>query len=141
MSGVSNSLGAETRVTYRRRFPAGLAIGDYADLSTFPVVPENEIQPYVQEAINEIHFITGDAKTNEFAKLRAKYGHPEPYKLKYIEIGNEDFFVSTRNGLFVLVTDKPITGGRHVSIFQLRLIQHTNKFSLKLCQISMEGTQ
>ncbi|KAF8600897.1 glycoside hydrolase [Ceratobasidium sp. AG-I] len=71
---------------------AGLAIGDYADLSTFPVVPENEIQPYVQEAINEIHFITGDAKTNEFAKLRAKYGHPEPYKLKYIEIGNEDFF-------------------------------------------------
>lgn len=74
---------------------AGLAIGDYADLSTFPVVPEAEIQPYVQEVINEIHFITGDAKTNEWAKLRAQYGHPEPYKLKYIEIGNEDFFVSS----------------------------------------------
>ncbi|CEL56035.1 hypothetical protein RSOLAG1IB_07488 [Rhizoctonia solani AG-1 IB] len=71
---------------------AGLSIGDYANLSTFPVVPEDEIQPYVQEAINEIHFITGDAKTNEWAKLRAQYGHPEPYKLKYIEIGNEDFF-------------------------------------------------
>ncbi|CAE6481323.1 unnamed protein product [Rhizoctonia solani] len=71
---------------------AGLSIGDYADLSTFPVVPEDEIQPYVQEVINEIHFITGDAKTNEWAKLRAQYGHPEPYKLKYIEIGNEDFF-------------------------------------------------
>ncbi|KAF8735282.1 Alpha-L-arabinofuranosidase C-terminus, partial [Rhizoctonia solani] len=71
---------------------AGLSIGDYADLSTFPVVPEAEIQPYVQEVINEIHFITGDAKTNEWAKLRAQYGHPEPYKLKYIEIGNEDFF-------------------------------------------------
>ena len=73
---------------------AGLSIGDYADLSTFPVVPEDEIQPYVQEVINEIHFIIGDAKTNEWAKLRAQYGHPEPYKLKYIEIGNEDFFVS-----------------------------------------------
>ncbi|KAG9078326.1 hypothetical protein FS749_009690 [Ceratobasidium sp. UAMH 11750] len=71
---------------------AGLAIGDYADLSTFPVVPEDQIQPYVQEVINEIHFITGDAKTNEWAKLRAKYGRTEPYKLKYIEIGNEDFF-------------------------------------------------
>ncbi|KAF8753887.1 Alpha-L-arabinofuranosidase C-terminus [Rhizoctonia solani] len=35
---------------------AGLSIGDYADLSTFPVVPEAEIQPYVQEVINEIHF-------------------------------------------------------------------------------------
>lgn len=74
---------------------AGLAIGDYADLSTFPVVPEDQLQPYVQEAINQIEFITGDAKTNEWAKLRAKYGHPEPYKLKYIEIGNEDFFVSS----------------------------------------------
>ncbi|KAG9126775.1 hypothetical protein FRC07_002011 [Ceratobasidium sp. 392] len=71
---------------------AGLAIGDYANLSTFPVVPEDQIQPYVQEVINEIHFITGDAKTNEWAKLRAKYGRTEPYKLKYIEIGNEDFF-------------------------------------------------
>ncbi|ELU40326.1 hypothetical protein AG1IA_05654 [Rhizoctonia solani AG-1 IA] len=51
---------------------AGLSIGDYADLSTFPVVPEAEIQPYVQEVINEIHFITGDAKTNEWAKLRIR---------------------------------------------------------------------
>lgn len=83
-----------------------MAIGDYADLSTFPVVPEDEIQPYVQEVINEIQFITGDAKTNEFASLRAKYGHPEPYKLKYIEIGNEDFFVSTTSDLFTPATDK-----------------------------------
>ena len=88
-----------------------MAIGDYADLSTFPVVPENEIQPYVQEAINEIHFITGDAKTNEFAKLRAKYGHPEPYKLKYIEIGNEDFFVSTIDNVVTSVVDKTTAGG------------------------------
>jgi alpha-N-arabinofuranosidase len=59
-----------------------------------PVVPEGQLQPYIQEAINEIQFITGDANTNQWAKLRAQYGHPEPYKLKYIEIGNEDFFVS-----------------------------------------------
>ncbi|QRV94887.1 alpha-L-arabinofuranosidase [Ceratobasidium sp. AG-Ba] len=72
---------------------AGLAIGDYSNLSTFPVVPEGQLEPYVQEVINEIHFITGDAKTNEWGKLRAKYGRVKPYKLKYIEIGNEDFFV------------------------------------------------
>ncbi|KAG9073491.1 hypothetical protein FS749_015109, partial [Ceratobasidium sp. UAMH 11750] len=56
-----------------------------------PAVPESEIQPYVQDAINEIHFLTGDANTNQWAKLRAQYGHPAPYKLKYIEIGNEDW--------------------------------------------------
>ncbi|KAB5590422.1 hypothetical protein CTheo_6139 [Ceratobasidium theobromae] len=68
---------------------AGLSLSDSGSL---PVVPEANIQPYVQEAINEIHFITGDAQTNEWAKLRAQYGRTEPYKLKYIEIGNEDFF-------------------------------------------------
>jgi alpha-N-arabinofuranosidase len=68
---------------------AGLSLG-----GSPRVVPENQLQPYIQEVIDEIQFITGDAKTNKWAKLRAQYGHPEPYKLKYIEIGNEDFFVS-----------------------------------------------
>ncbi|CEL54294.1 hypothetical protein RSOLAG1IB_06942 [Rhizoctonia solani AG-1 IB] len=57
-------------------------------------VPESQLQPYIQDAINEIQFVTGDAKTNQWAKLRAQYGRTAPYKLKYIEIGNEDFFAS-----------------------------------------------
>jgi alpha-L-arabinofuranosidase len=63
-------------------------------------VPESQLQPYIQDAINEIQFVTGDAKTNQWAKLRAQYGRTAPYKLKYIEIGNEDFFVSTANLCF-----------------------------------------
>ncbi|KAG8737075.1 hypothetical protein FRC10_008602 [Ceratobasidium sp. 414] len=66
---------------------SGLGVG--ADGN--PAVPESEVQPYVQDAINEIQFLTGDANTNQWAKLRAQYGHPAPYKLKYIEIGNEDW--------------------------------------------------
>ncbi|KAG9096782.1 hypothetical protein FRC06_008329 [Ceratobasidium sp. 370] len=68
---------------------AGLALGN-----PNPVVPQSQIQAYVQDAINEIQFITGDANTNQWAKLRAQYGRTAPYKLKYIEIGNEDFFGS-----------------------------------------------
>lgn len=68
---------------------AGLSL---ADSGPFPVVPEKDIQQYVQEVIDEIQFITGDPKQNKWAKLRADYGHPEPYALQYIEIGNEDFF-------------------------------------------------
>ncbi|KAG9083078.1 hypothetical protein FRC06_004705 [Ceratobasidium sp. 370] len=66
---------------------AGLGIG-----SGNPTVPENQIEPYVQDVVNEIEFIMGDASTNSWTKLRAQHGHHKPYKLKYIEIGNEDFF-------------------------------------------------
>ncbi|KEP50300.1 alpha-L-arabinofuranosidase [Rhizoctonia solani 123E] len=57
-------------------------------------VPESQLQVYVQDAINEIQFVTGDANTNQWAKLRAQYGRKAPYKVKFIEIGNEDFFAA-----------------------------------------------
>lgn len=68
--------------------PAGYSLGG-------ETVPQSNINAFVQDAINEIQFVTGDASTNQWAKLRAQYGRTEPYKVKYIEIGNEDFFVST----------------------------------------------
>ncbi|PBK78654.1 alfa-L-arabinofuranosidase precursor [Armillaria solidipes] len=58
-------------------------------------VPQAQLGPYVQQAIDQIQFTIGDPATNENAALRASLGHPEPFKLKYVEIGNEDFFAST----------------------------------------------
>ena len=49
------------------------------------------LKPYVQDALNEIEYVIGDTTTYWGAK-RAVDGHPEPFNLKYIEIGNEDFF-------------------------------------------------
>ncbi|KAF8644260.1 hypothetical protein AX16_008615 [Volvariella volvacea WC 439] len=71
---------------------AGIAIANYSDFPTWPVVPEEELQPYVDEALNAIEFIIGDPETSEWGKLRAKLGRKEPYQLKYVEIGNEDWF-------------------------------------------------
>jgi alpha-N-arabinofuranosidase len=48
------------------------------------------LQPYVQEALDEIEYVTGDASTTWGAQ-RAKDGHPAPFPLHYIEVGNEDF--------------------------------------------------
>jgi alpha-L-arabinofuranosidase len=45
----------------------------------------------VQDALDEIEYITGDASTYWGAK-RVADGHPEPFNLRYVEIGNEDFF-------------------------------------------------
>jgi alpha-N-arabinofuranosidase len=50
------------------------------------------LEPYVQEALEEIEYLTGDAKTTKWGAQRAKDGHRKPFKLTYVEIGNEDFF-------------------------------------------------
>ncbi|KAG1730852.1 glycoside hydrolase family 51 protein [Suillus paluster] len=57
-------------------------------------LPENELTPYIQQAIDQINFVIGDHAKSEPAALRASLGHPEPFPLQYIEIGNEDFFAS-----------------------------------------------
>jgi alpha-N-arabinofuranosidase len=55
------------------------------------VNPGTDLEPYVQSALDEVEYVTGDASTKWGAE-RAKDGHPAPFPLHYIEIGNEDFF-------------------------------------------------
>lgn len=50
-----------------------------------------QLEPYVQEALEEIEYVTGDAST-KWGAQRAKDGYPNPFKLRYVEIGNEDWF-------------------------------------------------
>lgn len=45
----------------------------------------------VQNALDLIAYATGDPASNPWAKLRAEAGHPEPFHLRYLEIGNENF--------------------------------------------------
>ena len=49
------------------------------------------IKPFIQDALDEIEYIMGDAST-KWGAVRARNGHPEPFPLHYVEIGNEDFF-------------------------------------------------
>ena len=49
------------------------------------------VKPFIQDALDEIEYIMGDA-TTKWGALRARDGHPEPFPLHYVEIGNEDFF-------------------------------------------------
>jgi alpha-N-arabinofuranosidase len=55
------------------------------------VNPGPDLEPYVQDALDEIEYVTGDASTKWGAE-RVKDGHPAPFALQYVEIGNEDFF-------------------------------------------------
>jgi alpha-N-arabinofuranosidase len=49
------------------------------------------LQPFVKDALDEIEYVTGDVKT-KWGAVRARDGHPEPFNLTYVEIGNEDGF-------------------------------------------------
>ena len=49
------------------------------------------LKPYIKSALEEIQYVTGSIHT-KWGAIRAKDGHPRPFKLHYVEIGNEDFF-------------------------------------------------
>ena len=53
-------------------------------------VPVAELQPYIQDALDLIEFANGPV-TSAWGKVRADMGHPEPFNLKYIGIGNEQW--------------------------------------------------
>lgn len=55
------------------------------------VNPGPDLQPYVQDALDEIEYVTGGPET-KWGAQRVKDGHPAPFSISYIEIGNEDGF-------------------------------------------------
>lgn len=55
------------------------------------VRPGPDLDPFVQNALDEIEYVTGGAGTKWGAE-RVRDGHPDPFALTYVEIGNEDFF-------------------------------------------------
>ena len=58
---------------------------------TGTVVPQSQLEPYVQSALDEIQYAIGPT-TTYWGAQRAADGHPAPFDLSMVEIGNEDFF-------------------------------------------------
>ena len=52
--------------------------------------PVGELRDYIDDALDLIEFANGDVST-EWGALRAAMGHPEPFGLKFIAIGNEQW--------------------------------------------------
>ncbi len=53
------------------------------------IAPGTTLQPYVQDALDEIEYVIGDRTTTSGAK-RAADGHPDPFKLEYVQVGNNE---------------------------------------------------
>lgn len=54
------------------------------------LVPVNELDPYVQDALDLIEFANGDA-SSRWGKKREEMGHPAPFHLKMMGVGNENW--------------------------------------------------
>lgn len=55
------------------------------------VTPGPDLAPYVQSALEEIQYVSGGVET-PWGAVRARNGHPAPFPLTYVEVGNEDEF-------------------------------------------------
>ncbi len=53
------------------------------------LTPYNEIQPWIDECLAALEYANGDV-TTKYGALRAKNGHPAPFNIEYLEIGNEN---------------------------------------------------
>ena len=54
------------------------------------VVPVDQLDPYIQDALDLIEFANG-AVTTQWGKIRADMGHPQPFNLKMMGVGNENW--------------------------------------------------
>ena len=68
-----------------------LAVYAGYSLKGMHVNPGPDLEPFVRDALDEIEYVTGGTET-QWGAQRAKDGHPAPFKLTYVEIGNEDWF-------------------------------------------------
>ena len=53
-------------------------------------VPLNELQPYIDDCLDLIEFANGSVDS-KWGKIRAEMGHPAPFNMKYIGVGNEQW--------------------------------------------------
>jgi alpha-N-arabinofuranosidase len=64
--------------------------GMACQFNTAQLVPLKQLQPFVQDALDLIEFANGPA-TSTWGSRRAEMGHPEPFNLKMLGIGNEQW--------------------------------------------------
>lgn len=66
-------------------------------------IPMEEMPQYVQDVLDLIEYANGDAKKTVWGKKRAQAGHPNPFNLKYIGIGNEDLITDIFEERFTMI--------------------------------------
>lgn len=67
-----------------------LNCGMACQFNTGELVPVDELEPYIQDMLDLIEFANGPT-SSKWGKVRAEMGHPEPFNMKYLGVGNEQW--------------------------------------------------
>lgn len=67
-----------------------LGCGMACQFNTGELVPLDQLDPYIQDALDLIEFANGGPDT-PWGRVRTEMGHPEPFGMKYLGIGNEQW--------------------------------------------------
>ncbi|KAI1772567.1 glycoside hydrolase family 51 protein [Hypoxylon cercidicola] len=94
----TNGLGLMEYLEFAEDLGMEIVLGVYDGLSlNGDITSESQLQYYIDDALDEIEFIRGSADS-PWGSVRAANGHPEPWKLQYVEIGNEDWLSGAPEG-------------------------------------------
>jgi alpha-L-arabinofuranosidase len=66
-------------------------------------IPMDDMPAYIQELLDLIEWANGNPATSKWAKMRADAGHPAPFNLKYIGLGNEDIISTVFEERFTMI--------------------------------------
>ena len=89
-------------------------------------VPVDQLDDYIQDALDLIEFANGDATTT-WGKVRAEMGHPAPFNLKFLGVGNEQWDYDEKHG-------------GYGPVFTERLKKFRDKIRAKYPNIKLIGT-
>lgn len=66
-------------------------------------IPMDKMDAYIQDILDLIEYANGDSQNTKWGKIRAESGHPKPFNLKYIGIGNEDIITDVFKERFAMI--------------------------------------
>ena len=66
-------------------------------------IPMSQMPQYVQDVLDLVEWANGDPATSKWAKMRADAGHPAPFNLKMIGIGNEDLISTVFEERYLMI--------------------------------------
>ena len=67
-----------------------LGVGIACQFNTGELVPMEDLDPYVQDALDLVEFANGPVDSY-WGKIRKEMGHPDPFNMRYIGVGNEQW--------------------------------------------------
>jgi alpha-L-arabinofuranosidase len=78
-------------------------------------IPMEQMGKYVQDVIDLVEWANGDVNT-KWGKVRALAGHPKPFNLKYIGVGNEDMITDVFEERFTMIVNALKTAHPEITV-------------------------